>query len=183
MADKFNEYMQIIAGANPQKSNAKQLSDADKKKLSSNYFELFYNLTATNWLRGGNLGRAWYVALNQMKQYITAQAPNNPAAMYLRQVFAAHNTRWAQIMMTSPHRNDTIDAPADKRAEWTARVAQKTTAALNDLNSVLAQYRVETKTQQANTATKQAAMRTAMQNIQMQILMQMKRQQNGGMAA
>lgn len=114
MNDDFNKYMQIIAGANINKSPDGQLTDTDKKNLGDAYFQLFYNLAATNWIRGGTLGTAWYHAISQIKQFVASKNAANPVALYLRQIFAAHKARWAQLMMTSPHRDDTVDAPSEK---------------------------------------------------------------------
>lgn len=173
MNDDFNKYMQIISGANLKKSQEKQLSDADRKKLSDAYFELFYNLTATNWVQGGNLGHAWYVAINQMKSYVATKSAKNPAGLYLRQLFAAHNARWGQLMMTSPHREDTVDVSAEKRAEWKQRIAQKINAALKTLNTITAEYELKKQNPQL--------FNMAAQNIAMQI--QLRARQNGGMGA
>lgn len=141
MNDDFNKYMQMIAGANLQKSTEKQLAESDRQRISQAYFDLFYNLTATTWLRGGSLGHAWYTAMAQMKSFVSARDAQNPAAMYMRQLVAAHNARWGQLMMTSPHRDDVIDVSPQLRQEWSQRVAKKSTAALAILNQILAAYK------------------------------------------
>lgn len=184
MNDDFNKNMQIITGANPQNSTVKQLTDADKKKISDAYFSLFFNLTFTNWIRGGNLGNAWYKALSQIKQFVGAKQPSNPATMYMRQICAAHNARWAQVMMTNKHRDDVLDATPEQKQQWNARTAQNTTNALKILNDTVAAY---TATQQKDTQQSQAsqsdAIKIAAQKMQMMILMQMRQKQNGGMVA
>lgn len=187
MNNDFNQYMQIIAGASVQKSPEKKLTDADKKKISDAYFELFYNLTAVNWFRGGNLGRAWYNSMAQMKQFVESKDAKNPAAMYMRQIFAAHNTRWSQIMMTSPHRDDTIDAPTEKRQEWLKRVSPKVSDMLKTLNETIAVYNVnddKNKNQSGQNIT-QNAYTDAAKRMQMMILMRMREhvRENGRGAA
>ena len=176
MNNDFNQYMQIIAGATVQKSSEKQLTNTDKKKIADAYFELFYNLTAVNWLRGGNLGRAWYNTMAQMKQFVESKNANNPANLYMRQIFAAHNTRWSQIMMTNPHRNDTIDAPTEKKQEWMKRVSPKVSGMLKVLNETIAAY---------NEKNPQEAYINAAKRMQMMILMRMREhvRENGRGAA
>lgn len=185
MNDDFNKYMQMIAGQSPQKSGEQQLSDADKKKLSDAYFELFFNLSAINWLRGGNLGHAWYAAMAQMKSYTASKNANNPASMYIRQIFAAHNARWSQIMMTNPHRDDIIDAPTEKRQEWLKRVSPRVSAALKTLNETIAHYTPQATEQKSATAKSNATSAAAFKQAQAIILMQMRmrQQQHGNMAA
>ena len=187
MNDDFNKYMQMIAGQSPQKSGEQQLSDADKKKLSDAYFELFFNLSAINWLRGGNLGHAWYAAMAQMKSYTKSKNANNPASMYIRQIFAAHNARWSQIMMTNPHRDDIIDAPTEKRQEWLKRVSPKVSDMLKTLNETIAVYNVnddKNKNQSGQNIT-QNAYTDAAKRMQMMILMRMREhvRENGRGAA
>lgn len=183
MNDDFDKNMQIISGADVQKRNAVQLSAADKKKISDAYFKMFFNLTFTNWLRGGNLGTAWYKALSQIKQFVGTKNPSNPAAMYLRQIYAAHNARWAQVMMTNPHRDDVITATADIKQKWNTRATQNTAAALQVLNSTITAYALQQQNNKSTTVPQSDAIKIAAQKMQMMILMQMRQNQNGGMAA
>ena len=81
MEDKFNQYMKIIAGESIQKKQEKVLSEEDKKKISSAYFQLFYNISFANWLKGASLGQAWYKAIEQIKSFISSKTHENPATM------------------------------------------------------------------------------------------------------
>lgn len=177
MIDAFDKNMMIIAGENPKSTQEKQLNATDKKKISDEYFKLFFNLTYSNWLRGGNLGAAWYSAIEQIKQFVTAKNANNPASMYMRQIFVAHNARWAQVMMTNRHRNDVIDAPATQKQSWRERAAKNTTAALKALNDTVAAYtpRAQAKANATNAQPAQVdALRSAAQKMQMLIMTQMR---------
>lgn len=183
--DEFSTNMKIIAGVNVQRDEQKrELADADKKKLSSAYFQLFYNLTFANWLRGGNLGTAWYRALAQMQQFVNSKSAKNPAGLYLRQVLSAHKARWAQLMMTSPHRNDVIRASPEKIQQWNQRVARATTQAMNGLNTTLAQYEKTVPHTTTNVANAQGtdAYKIAMQKMQQMIILEIQKRQNGMVA-
>ena len=76
-------------------------------------------------------------------------------------------------MMTSPHREDTVDVSAEKRAEWKQRIAQKINAALKTLNTITAEYELKKQNPQL--------FNMAAQNIAMQI--QLRARQNGRMGA
>lgn len=183
--DEFSTNMKIIAGVNVQRDEQKrELADADKKKLSSAYFQLFYNLTFANWLRGGNLGTAWYRALAQMQQFVNSKSAKNPAGLYLRQVLSAHKARWAQVMMTSPHRNDVISASPEKIQQWNQRVARATTQAMNGLNTTLAQYEKNVPHTTTNVTNAQGtdAYKIAMQKMQQMIILEIQKRQNGMVA-
>ena len=55
MIDAFDKNMMIIAGENPKSTQEKQLNATDKKKISDEYFKLFFNLSPFG---SASLGRA-----------------------------------------------------------------------------------------------------------------------------
>ena len=176
MMDDFDKNMQVIAGADSQQNQELQLSDADKKKLSEQYFKLFLNLTYTNWLRGKTLGQAWYTALSQLEQFIKNKKSHNPASLYLRQIFAAHKTKWAQVMMTNKHRDEVLDIKPELKQKWAQRAAQNTTSALNALNEIEKSY---TKPQESDKKHTNNELKIAADKMQLMIMLQMKKNQKG----
>lgn len=174
MEDQFNQYMKIIAGENIQKKQEKVLSEADKKKISAAYFQLFYSLSFANWLKGTSLGQAWYKAIEQLKSFISSKSSENPATMYMRQIFAAHKAKWSQLIMTSPLKDTKIECTPEKKQEWNMRVAKNTNEALKNLNDTLALY--ETKEQKNQKPVQQSEFLSAQQKMQMLILWQMQNQ-------
>lgn len=181
MNNTFEQYMAVIAGGNIAKNQEKQLSAAEKKQISESYFKMFCGLAFVNWIQGGTLGQAWFKALEQVKSFISAKNANNPAAMYMKQIFAAHNTRWSKLIMTSPNKDSQASVSPEQRAEWIARATRDTNAGLNSLNQILAQYRVA----EPNMAQKPQPDQflTAQQKMQMILQWQMHQNQRGGMAA
>ena len=179
MNDAFEKNMQIIAGANLQNEQEKQLSAADKKKLSDNYFKLFFNLSYTNWLRGRSLGEAWYIAIKQMQQFIENKNGNNQASLYLRQIFASHKAKWSQVMMTSQHRDDILELTPEQKQNWNQRVAQNTTSALNILNDIIKTYSKPSSDNNKQAQTQQSDLKMAVQKMQTLIMLQLKNKQNG----
>lgn len=182
MTDAFDKNMQIISGAENLKTQDKQLSDTDKQKISEAYFKLFFNLTYTNWLRGKTLGNSWFTALSQLEQFVKSKNGNNQAALYLRQIFAAHKTKWDQVMMTNKHRDDVLQPTPEQKQKWNQRTAKAVTDSMNSLNGILKTYEVpEQKNNKPQTA-QQDAFKIAAQKMQMLIMLQMKQKQNGMVA-
>lgn len=177
----LQQKMMIIAGENVQKSQEKQLAVADKKKLSDAYIKLFIGLSFSNWLRGQTLGQAWYNALEQLKSYIATKDKNNPAAMYLNQVYAAHSTKWKQVVMTNPNKDAKIECPPELKQKWTEFAAKDTSGALSVLNGTLAQFAIK---ESAKTKSGlQTDYMAAQQKLQQMLMLQMRNRQNGGLAA
>lgn len=174
MQDNFNQYMKIIAGEKPQRTQEKTLSEADKKKISAAYFQLFYSLSFANWLKRTSLGQAWYKAIEQLKSFISSKSPENPATMYMRQIFAAHKAKWSQLIMTSPLKDTQIECTPEKKQEWNMRVAKNTTDALKNLNDMLALYK--TNEQPKQKTVQQSEFLSAQQKMQMLIMWQMQNQ-------
>lgn len=181
MNDIFQQNMTIIAGDKAQNPNEKQLSADDKKKISDAYFKLYYGLTFANWMRGGTLANAWFQALEQVKSFISSKNAQNSAAMYMRQVNAAHNARWSKIIMTNPNKDKTVQCPPDKKQELNALINRDINQGLASLNEVLGKYAVKQNPSQMQNP--QAAFISAQKKMQMMVQWQMQQHQNGGMAA
>ncbi len=182
MSDAFETNMRIIAGENLQPTQEKQLSDADKKKISESYFQLFFNLTYTNWLRGKSLGEAWYASLQQIKQFVESKKGNNNAALYLRQIFASHKAKWAQVIMTSKHRDDVLQATPEQKQKWAQRAAQNTTAALNALGDIIKTYSQPTQDNKKTQNAQPIDFKVAAQKMQMLIMLKARNREKGAAA-
>lgn len=175
MEVSFNQAMQMVAGESQKKSQEKQLSAEDKKKISSAYFQLFYALSFTNWIQGKSLGQAWYKAIEQMKSFISSKNPENPTIMYMRQIFAAHKTKWSQHIMTSPLKDKVLELTPEKKQEWNMKVAKSVNEALKILNEKIALYEPEKKIDK-NNAKGQSGFLSAQQKMQMLIMWQIQNQ-------
>ncbi|MDE5615802.1 MAG: hypothetical protein K2I81_03150 [Alphaproteobacteria bacterium] len=154
------------------RQNSPQLSAETKQKLSNAYFDLFFGLAGANWGRADKtLGAAWYEALSQIKAMIAAKDKSNPAAMYLNQIFAAHNAKWSQIIMTNPNSDKKLEIDSQDRKKWSADCAKKIGDAMGAINSTVAQYKQKDMPRQATNPLSQ-------QQIQKKILMFMAAQKN-----
>ena len=121
--------------------NKIQLSENDKKQLSDAYFALFFALAGANWGRGSQtLGAAWYQALKQIKSMIGAKDKANPVTMYLKQIFAAHSTKWAEVMMTSPKKDSPLECTPEQRSQWNSEQAKNIATAMATINKTLSLY-------------------------------------------
>lgn len=138
--NNFEKHMQIIAGMDVSNDNKMQLSDTDKKRIGDAYFKLFYNLTYANWLRGGNLGTAWFRALKQLNEFIMKKNANNPAIMYLQQLFSSHNTRWSKEMMTNKNRDMELDLSSAEKQDFTQKSTRGVNQALSALREIISVY-------------------------------------------
>ncbi|MBD5400210.1 hypothetical protein HDR61_00460 [bacterium] len=137
MDAELQQNMQFLMGGGV-KQDDKELNAADKKKLSFALLNLFYGLAGDNWGRTGKtLGAAWYDALNQMKSMIAAKDKNNPAAKYLAQKFALHNTKWSEILMTRASRDKKLELDANAMKQWRTVCAKKIGDAMNTINDAI----------------------------------------------
>ncbi len=132
MNTEFQQKMAIAAG-----QQQATLSQQDKQKISSAYFKMFVGLTMTMWVQGKTLGAAWYAALQQMKSYVGTKDKNNPAAMYLNQVFSAHNTKWQQMMMTSKSKDLKLKLTPEKQAAWLQMAAKRTNDGMKSMTDLI----------------------------------------------
>lgn len=171
MNTEFQQKMAIVAGHTQQKKV--ELTQADKKKISVAYYKLFFALSMTMWLRGKTLGAAWHTALAQMKSYVESKNKNNPAAMYLNQVFVAHSTKWQQVMMTSLNKDEKLKLTPETQADWMKKTAQRTNDALKTLGETLKQH--EPKQPQKAQVPQ---MMNAQQKMQLLILQHMNQKQH-----
>lgn len=176
MINAFDKNMQIITGNSIDDTKEKNLSKIDKKKISDAYFKLFFNLTYTNWLRGKNLGESWYTSLNQLEQYVKNKKSDNVAALYLRQIFAAHKTRWSQIMMTHENRDDFLNPTPEQKKQWLQDTARNITSAMNTLNKVIKEFSQSNQSANIN-SSKKGIYHSGAEKIQMLIMMQLKQNQ------
>ena len=169
MNANLQQNMSILMGGTTQKPQ--ELSAATKQKLSTAYFDLFFGLAGANWGRDDkSLGAAWYEALGQIKSMIAAKDKSNPVAMYMNQIFAAHNAKWSQIVMTNPNREKKLELTPADRAKWSQECAKQIGGAMGVINAELACN--QNKTATAKAATQSPA------NIQKKILLFMAARQN-----
>jgi len=175
MEQTLEQNMAIVMGQKVPKEL--ELSRDDKEKLSAAYFKLYFGLTFANWLRGGTLGAAWHRAMQQVAAMINSKNAANPAAMYLRQVHAAHKARWAKVIMTNPNRDKEIECSDKNRAKWTGAANKNVGDAMATVNGVLAAYKSAEKPD-----AKPAQYATAAQKLQAIIISQMKERQLGRVA-
>ena len=175
MEEDFNKYMKIIAGKNTQNTQQKNLSDIDKQKISSAYFQLFYNLSFANWLKGCSLGEAWYKAIEHMKAFISTKNQKNPATMYIRQIFAAHKIKWSHLIMTSQNKDSKINCNSEKRQEWNKRVAKNIADSLKIINDSIALYAAKEQSTE-NPSIQKSGFLSAQQKMQMLIMWQVQKQ-------
>ncbi len=143
MDAEFQQKMAILSGQVVQKQKPIELSNDEKQKLSANYFKLFFGLTLSNWLAGNTLGASWHKALSQVESYVNSKNANSPAAMYIRQIHAAHRAKWSKTVMTNPHREDKINCTPEKEAKWKEFAAKDIKSGLDAMNEILAKYQAK----------------------------------------
>lgn len=141
MNKDLQKQMDILMAKNIQNKSPELTAD-EKQELSQAYFDLFFGLAGANWARGEKaLGAAWYEALSQIKAMIAAKDKSNPAAMYLNQVFAAHNARWAEILMTNPNKDKILELQPDAKQQWSTERAKQIGIAMSVINGLIIKYK------------------------------------------
>lgn len=179
MNDNFQQAMTLVSGQTPQKAQEKQLTPEDKKKIYDAYFQLYYNLTLVNWLKGGGLGQAWFKALQQLKSFVSSKRNENPAVVYMHKMYAAHNTRWSKILMTHPYKDETIKCPTDKKQEWEKTASKNINSGLGVLNEHLRKY----ETKQSQTQKPESVFISTQKQMQMILQWQMQQKMRGAKTA
>lgn len=129
----FRQQILDITGQN----DKMKLDAATKKKLSGAYFKLYFGLSCVNWANKKSLGAAWQTALSQIDAFVTAKNPNNPAAMYLRQINAAHKTAWPKNIMTHPRRDARLAGDAAAFDNWRQYGARHVNSAMAEIGLIL----------------------------------------------
>lgn len=152
MSDDLTKNMAILMGKGGP-ITSQEITEADKKKLSDAYSDLFFGLAGANWARDMTLGAAWYHALKQISGMIGAKDKNNPAAMYLNQVFAAHRAKWSQVIMTHSEKDKPMEMSADAKQKWSSDRAKQIGDAMAVINVFILKYKAPT----ADSAMIQAA--------------------------
>lgn len=130
---EFLEQIAILTGQNEKM----KLDAATKKKLSGAYFKLYFGLSCVNWANKKSLGAAWQTALSQIDAFVTAKNPNNPAAMYLRQINAAHKTAWPKNIMTHQRRDARLAGDTAAFDAWRQYGARHVNSAMAEIGLIL----------------------------------------------
>ncbi len=176
MNDAFQKNMAIVMGECPKKEV--ELTKAEKENLAAAYFKLYFGLALANWLRGGTVGAAWHRAMAQVDAMLGAKNANNPAVMYLRQVHAAHKTRWSKVMMTNQNRDKEIECGAKMLVKMTQLANREVGSAMAVLNNVIGKYRATEMP-----ADKNVNYAMAQQKMRQMMIMQLNQKVNYGRAA
>lgn len=136
----IDDKMAMVAG-----DNTPRLTQPEKDKIARAYTDLFVGLGAANWGRGSDttLGAAWYQATGQIRAMLGARDKNNAVTEYLNQVFASHSIQMSRQMMTSPHKDNTIDIPENVRAEFIKRANKRVGDAMQVINQMTTQYQAK----------------------------------------
>ncbi len=148
MSNNYADYekvMELITAKNNDTHQEDMISNADKEKISQAYFQLFYALTLSHWMRSGTLGQAWYKALEQVKTFISAQDKLNPAVSYMQQLSFSHNLRWSKIMMTNKNKDQTLQHTTEDMDTWKQYVINDVNKALETLKGMIKQYAKQNK--------------------------------------
>lgn len=141
----YEKVMELVTAKNNDTHQEDIISNADKEKISQAYFQLFYALTLSHWMRKGTLGQAWYKALEQVKTFISTQNKLNPAVSYMQQLSFSHNLRWSKIMMTNKNKDLTLNYTKENKNEWEQYIINDTNKALETLKEIIKQYTKQNK--------------------------------------
>lgn len=131
-----------------------EIKPSEQQQLTNAYLKLFFGLAGTNWEhQDTTLGAAWYRALQQINGMIGAKDKNNPAAMYLNQIFVSHRAKWSQIIMTHHHKDAYMELSPDAKPQWHTRYSKNIADAMAAINAIIMRYQ-----QQKNAAKQQTSM-------------------------
>jgi len=173
MNEIYEKNLHVIMGGTPQKHQQIQLTPDAKKKIQDAYFKMYYGLAFANWMRGMTLGAAWHQALGQVKTFVGTKNANNPAAMYLKQINAAHSVQAAKQIMTHPYKDAHVQCPPEHAAAVNKKIGEITNAGLGAINGCVAQYdAMQKQSKQANYADAQKKMQQMLQLQMQKIMMQ-----------
>lgn len=157
--------MRMAMNIPPQIEKVPEISPEDKKEMEKQFSELYFGLTYLNWMQGGSLGAAWQTALGQIRAWVVAKTerhPDNPAAKCLGRIANDHAKKWAQVIMTSPSANETMNVPPGKANEWQKIGEKAVRDGLGGMNAKMKTY--EPKKQQP--AMSQIAQRVVWDRLQ-----------------
>lgn len=154
MDAELQRNLQILMGqSTPNKTP--ELTAGEKQKLADAYDELFFGLAGANWANGDKtLGAAWYAALQQIGGMMGAKDKNNPAAMHLNQIFAAHRIKWSQRLMTSQSKDKKMAMVQEIKQKWKTDRAKQIGNAMAVINAIIQKYQAHVAAQQQVAPTK-----------------------------
>lgn len=139
-APDISEKLTILAGQDAKRP----LNPDTKKQLSTAYFQLYFGLSGINWAnKNYSLGMAWQKALTQIDAFVQSKRKDNPAAMYLHQINAAHKTAWPQQIMTHAQRDSMLQATKEKEAAFRKYSQDQVKSALGTISLILARHQVK----------------------------------------
>ncbi len=124
---------------------AKIVSPADRRALAAEYLNMFAGFSCVNWTNKYSLGRAWQTALTQCGAFVDTKNEKNPAAKYLKNVYASHKQYWSRVIMTHNGRENVIN-PDDKQIkQYREQGGRMLRAAMDKINLILARYNERTE--------------------------------------
>lgn len=119
---------------------AKIIQMPDRQKLFDAYINLFSGFSRVNWTNKYSLGRAWQTAITQCDAFIKTKNMNNPAAIYIKDVYQSHKKYWSRIIMTHQNRENTINANTDNIKQFRAQAENMIRESVGIINLILEQY-------------------------------------------
>lgn len=122
---------------------AGDLPHETRRELSHAYFQLYFGMSWTNWIRPNmSLGRAWQTALTQINTFVSTRDMKNPAAAYLGRINAAHQRAWPKNIMTNPRRDGILAQNPERMNEWRAYGTKQIESAMTTIAIIIARYTV-----------------------------------------
>ena len=119
---------------------AKIVDKEQRAMLSMAYLKLFAGFSCVNWAEKKSLGQAWYTALGQCGAFVETKKKTNPAARYLRSVYAAHKKYWVRLLMTHKNRDIVASLPDESLKKMKQLGHKMIRDAVATINLVLARY-------------------------------------------
>ncbi len=130
---------------NENAQNVSALTQADKEKIMAAYMRMYCGLRDTNMTQDMNLGQAMYKASAQTKSFVETKREQTVATEYLRTVYASYNRAAAREMMTNPNKDRKLNMDDARRTEFAKRAADDTRSGMDDINSILAKFKEQTR--------------------------------------
>lgn len=130
---------------NKDEQSISALTQADKEKIMMAYMRMYCGLRDTNMTKDMNLGQAMYQASAQTKSFVETKTEQTIATEYLRTVHASYNHAAAREMMTNPNKDRKLNMDDAQRAEFAKRAADDTRSGIDDINSILAKFKEQTR--------------------------------------
>jgi hypothetical protein len=180
MAQETKDYTQtpefmnqkiIMMGGN-QNQRAKQISEAEIKRMKQKYVAMYYGFVSIHWGMGKSLGASWQRALEQMDGFIATweKIPNHPLTREMKKFHQEYRRDMARAIMTNP--NAELKLQEKFRKDFVDYGTRRVKESKSDLDSMYKKYAPEQDAKKTEFASANRQVNMLLQQILLRQKMQ-----------